>query len=295
MAARPLAIALDGSGKVHLDKVDPANTRGIDKEEGLARLEKLGEELTELVNLLTFAGQHALLVVLQGRDASGKDGTIRKVLGFCNVLSARVESFKAPTTEERAHDFLWRVHRVAPRRGYFTMFNRSHYEDVIAARVHELVPKEKWRARYDHINSFERLLADNNTLLLKFYLHISRDEQYQRLIEREKGPRTAWKLDPSDWREELMWDEVTRAYEDAIDRCSSPDRPFYLVPADRKWFRNLAIIERIVLTLRPLRAGWLEQLERMGKAALEEIKKIRAATRLKPGAESSPAHKASRK
>jgi PPK2 family polyphosphate:nucleotide phosphotransferase len=274
--ARHLAIALDGSGKVHLDKLDPADTKGLDKEEGLARLEKLGEELTELVNLLTFAGQHALVVVVQGRDASGKDGTIRKVLDHCNVLSVRAESFKVPTEEERAHDFLWRVHRVAPRRGFFTMFNRSHYEDVIAARVYGLVPKEKWRARYDHINAFERLLADNDTLLLKFYLHISRDEQYERLLEREKAPRTAWKLNPNDWRELPLWDEMTRAYEDAIEKCSSPERPFYLVPADRKWFRNLAVIERIVLTLRPLRDGWLEHLERMGKTALEEIEKIRA-------------------
>lgn len=275
--ARPLAIALDGSSKVHLDKLDPAETRGLDKEEGLARLQKLGEELTELVNLLTFAGQHALLVVLQGRDASGKDGTIRKVLGFCNVLSVRAESFKVPTDEERAHDFLWRVHRVAPRRGFFTMFNRSHYEDVIAARVNALVSKEKWRARYDHINAFERLLADNDTLLLKFLLHVSRDEQYERLLEREKGPRTAWKLEPADWRELPLWDEVTAAYEDAIDSCSSPERPFYLVPADRKWFRNLAVIERIVLALRPFRDSWLEHLERMGARALEEIEKIRAA------------------
>jgi len=272
--ARPLAIALDGSSKAHLDKFDTADTRGLDKEQGLARLHELGEELTELVNLLTFAGQHALLVVLQGRDASGKDGTIRKVLDFCNVLSVRAESFKVPTEEERAHDFLWRAHRVVPRRGFFTLFNRSHYEDVIAARVHGLVPKEKWRARYDHINGFERLLADNDTLLLKFYLNISRDEQYDRLLEREKGPRTAWKLEPNDWRERPLWNEVTRAYEEAIDRCSSPERPFYLVPADRKWFRNLAVIERIVLTLRPLRGGWLEHLVRMGAAAIAAIEQI---------------------
>jgi PPK2 family polyphosphate:nucleotide phosphotransferase len=275
--ARPYAMTLDGSGKVHLGKIDAADTAGLDKEEGLERLQKLGEELTELVNLLTFAGQHALLVVVQGRDASGKDGTIRKVLDFCNVLSARAESFKVPTEEERAHDFLWRVHRVAPRRGYFTMFNRSHYEDVIAARVHGMVPRETWRARYGHINAFEELLADNDTLLLKFYLHVSREEQYQRLLEREKGPRTAWKLNPNDWRELPLWDEMNSACEEALEKCSSPERPFYLVPADRKWFRNLAVVERIVLTLRPLREGWLEHLERMGKDALKEIKKIRAA------------------
>jgi PPK2 family polyphosphate:nucleotide phosphotransferase len=279
--ARPYALALDGSKKVHLDKCDPAETAGLEKEEGLARLQKLGEELTELVNLLSFAGQHALLVVVQGRDASGKDGTIRKVLDFCNVLTVRAESFKVPTEEERAHDFLWRVHRVAPRRGWFTMFNRSHYEDVIAARVHGFVPKERWRARYDHINAWESLLADNDTLLLKFYLHVSREEQHQRLLEREKGPRTAWKLNPNDWKELPLWDEVTKAYEDALDRCSSPDRPFYLVPGDRKWFRNLAVVERIVLTLRPFREQWLERLEAMGKESLEEIRKIR---RIRPSA-----------
>jgi PPK2 family polyphosphate:nucleotide phosphotransferase len=274
--ARPYAVTLDG-GKVRLDKHDAADTAGLDKEEGMARLQKLGEEMTELVNLQSFAAQHALLVVVQGRDASGKDGTIRKVLDFCNVLTVRPESFKVPTEEERNHDFLWRVHKVAPRRGYFTLFNRSHYEDVIAVRVHELAPKERWRARYQHINAFERLLEDNDTLLLKFYLHVSREEQHQRLIEREKGPRTAWKLNPNDWRELPLWDEVTRAYEDALEKCASEERPFYLVPADKKWFRNLAVIERIVLTLRPFRQQWLDHLERMGKDALKEIKKIRAA------------------
>jgi polyphosphate kinase 2 (PPK2 family) len=193
------------------------------------------------------------------------------------VLSVRTESFKVPTEVERAHDFLWRVHRVAPRRGYFTLFNRSHYEDVIAARVHKLVPRERWQARYQHINAFERLLADNDTLLLKFYLHVSREEQYQRLLERETGPRTAWKLNPNDWRELPLWDDVTQAYQDALTRCSSPELPFHLVPADRKWFRNLAVVERIVLTLRPLRRGWLERLADMGKDALKEIRKIRAA------------------
>jgi PPK2 family polyphosphate:nucleotide phosphotransferase len=275
--ARSYAVRLDGSHKVHLDKYDAAETGGLDKEEGGEKLQKLGDELGELLNLLAFAGQHALLVVVQGRDASGKDGTIRKILEFCNVLSVRVESFKVPTEEERAHDFLWRVHRAVPRRGYFTMFNRSHYEDVIAARVHGLVPEPVWQARYDHINAFERLLADNDTLLLKFYLHVSREEQYQRLLEREKGPRTAWKLNPNDWRELPLSDQVNEAYQDALHKCSTPEDPFYLVPADRKWFRNLAVVERLVLTLRPLRQGWLDHLEAMGKDALKEIKKIRKA------------------
>jgi PPK2 family polyphosphate:nucleotide phosphotransferase len=269
------AVKIDGRKSVRLKDHDTAATGGLQKEEGLARLEKLGQEFQELANLLAFAGQHALLVVLQGRDASGKDGTIRKILDFSNVLNFRVESFKVPTEEERNHDFLWRVHEVTPRRGQLTVFNRSHYEDVIAARVHELVPEEKWRARYEHINAFERLLADNDTLVLKFYLHVGQQEQRQRLIEREEGPRTAWKLSAGDWRELPFWDATTRAYQDALTRCSSPELPFYLVPADKKWFRNLAVMERLVLTLRPLRAGWMDHLERLGKKALQEIRTLR--------------------
>jgi PPK2 family polyphosphate:nucleotide phosphotransferase len=272
------ATRLDG-GRVRLRDHDSAATGGLDKEAGLAQLDRLGREFQELANLLAFAGKHALLVVLQGRDASGKDGAIRKILDYSNVLNVRVESFKVPSEEEREHDFLWRVHKVTPRRGQLTLFNRSHYEDVIAARVHKLVPEERWRARYAHINAFERLLADNDTLVLKFYLHVGREEQYQRLLEREEGPRTAWKLNVRDWRELPLWDEVTRAYEDALEACSSKELPFYLVPADKKWFRNLVILERLVLALRPLRAGWLAHLEKMGKDALAEIKALRAATR----------------
>ena len=269
------AVTIDGRKRIRLKDHDPGDCGGLDKEEGLARLEKLGQEFQELANLLAFAGQHALLVVLQGRDASGKDGSIRKILDYSNVLSVRVEAFKVPSEEEQSHDFLWRVHKVAPRRGQLALFNRSHYEDVIAARVHQLVPKERWQARYEHINAFERLLADNDTLVLKFYLHVGREEQRQRLLEREKGPRTAWKLSAGDWRELPLWNETTRAYEDALDRCSSPDLPFYLVPADKKWFRNLAIMEKLVSTLRPLRKGWLDHLERVGKQALREIRKLR--------------------
>jgi PPK2 family polyphosphate:nucleotide phosphotransferase len=273
--AHSYALVVDGKSKVKLDKIDPADTAGLDKEEGLERLDKLAAEFNELVNLMTFAGQHALLVVLQGRDAAGKDGTIRRVLASSNVLNARVWGFKVPTEEEKAHDFLWRVHKVVPQRGQMALFNRSHYEDVIAARVHQLVPEKKWRARYELINAFERTLADNDTLVVKFALHISRQEQYERLLEREKGPRTAWKLSPGDWREIPLWDETTHAYEEALHRCSSEDLPFHVVPADKKWFRNLAVVERLVLTLRPHRERWLEHLEEMGKDALKEIKRIR--------------------
>src|SRR4051794_27753111 len=163
----PLASRLDGSHKVRLARHDPSDTAGMDKDEAVARTEVLGHELAELGNLLTYAGENALLIVLQGRDASGKDGTIRRILGYSNIQNARVHAFKVPTEEERAHDFLWRVHAAAPRRGDVAMFNRSHYEDVIAARVHHLVPKHVWKARYDQINAFEALLQDAGTIVVK--------------------------------------------------------------------------------------------------------------------------------
>jgi len=271
-----LARTVDGRKKIHLDRIDPADTAGIDKEAALRQAEKLGEELAELENLLTYAGTHALLIVLQGRDASGKDGSARKILEYTNVQNAYVHPFKVPTEEERRHDFLWRAHRAVPGRGYMAIFNRSHYEDVLAARVHKLVPKRVWKRRYEHINAFERLLVDEDVILLKFCLHVSRGEQVERLLAREKDPRTAWKLNPGDWRELPLWDDFTDAYEELLDRCSSPERPFYLVPADKKWFRNLAILEQLVLTLRPYRKIWLATLQEMGKGALKEIRQLRA-------------------
>src|SRR5215212_3823109 len=198
--ARLFAGVIDGSKKVRLDRQDPADSGGLDKAAGLKQLESLGAELAELTNLLAYAGQHALLVVVQGRDASGKDGVIRKTLQYANVLNASVVGFKAPTAEELSHDFLWRVHARAPAKGQLGLFNRSHYEDVIAVRVHQLVPPPVWKARFDHINRFERLLADSGTIVLKFYLHVSPEEQYKRLCEREEDPRTAWKLNVGDWR-----------------------------------------------------------------------------------------------
>jgi PPK2 family polyphosphate:nucleotide phosphotransferase len=272
-----LAFTLDGKKKVKLSQFDPRDSAGLEKEEGVARLQKLGEEFAELGNLLTFAGQDALLVVLQGRDASGKDGTIRKILDFSNMQTAHVHPFKAPNEEERAHDFLWRVHKVVPARGHIALFNRSHYEDVLAARVHKVVPREIWSARYQSINAFEQSLADNGTIVLKFYLHISREEQYERLVEREHEPLSAWKLNPNDWKDLTLWDPLTEAYEDALHRCGSPERPWYLVPADRKWFRNLAVMERIVLTLRPHRQRWLKTLAERRKRVLPEVQALRAA------------------
>jgi PPK2 family polyphosphate:nucleotide phosphotransferase len=289
--ARDFTHAIDGSGKVRLQKYDPRDTTGLDKSQGLAQLEKLGVELAELTNLLSYAGQHALLVVVQGRDASGKDGVIRKVLEYANVLNAHVVPFKAPTPEELAHDFLWRVHAQAPALGRLALFNRSHYEDVIAVRVHQLAPPEVWKSRYEQINGFERLLVESRTIVLKFYLHVSPEEQYERLLEREEDPRTAWKLNVGDWRELPLWKQTTAAYEDALERCSSKQLPWYLVPADRKWFRNLAVFQRLVMALRPYKQQWLDILKARRKEALKEIEALRqqSARQLKlPGRKAKP-------
>jgi PPK2 family polyphosphate:nucleotide phosphotransferase len=271
---------LDGSQEVRLADIDADDTAGMKKPEALDETEVLGREFAELGNLLTYAGQNALLVVLQGRDASGKDGAIRKILDFSNIQNAHVQPFKVPTEEEKAHDFLWRVHAAAPARGHIALFNRSHYEDVIAARIHQLVPKSVWKHRYEQINAFERTLAAADVIVLKFCLHVSRKETIERLLAREKDPRTAWKLNPNDWRELPLWEEGTRAYEDALARCASPEIPWYLVPANKKWFRNLAILERLVLALRPYRKGWLQTLKKMGKSALEEIRALRERARV---------------
>lgn len=269
------AIPIGDGAKVRLKRFDPRDTAGVEKEAGLAEVDVWGEELLRLGNLLTYAGQHALLVVLQGMDASGKDGAIRKILDVANIQNARVEPFKVPTELEAGHDFLWRVHQVVPRRGHIALFNRSHYEDVIAARVHELVPKETWQARYGHINAFERLLTDSGVIVVKFYLHVSPEEQRERLLAREKDPRTAWKLNPGDWRELPLHDDFMAAYEEALQRCSPPTAPWHIVPADKKWFRNLAIMQQLTLALRPYRKQWLAHLKQMGKEAMKEIRTLR--------------------
>ncbi|HVX95410.1 MAG TPA: PPK2 family polyphosphate kinase [Polyangia bacterium] len=276
MAKHAYAPSTDGSRRIDLDELDAGDTGRVDKEAGLGELEVWGNELAELGNLLTYAGKHALLVVLQGRDASGKDGAIRKILEFTNIQNAAVAPFKVPTAEEYAHDFLWRAHRVVPARGHVALFNRSYYEDVIAARVHNIVPEATWKRRYAHINAFEQLLVDSDVIVLKFYLHVSRDEEIERLYAREKDPRTAWKLNPNDWRELPLWNEVTAAYEDALEKCATPAAPWYLVPADKKWFRNLAVVQRIVLALRPYKSQWLDALKEMGKEALKDIRALRA-------------------
>ena len=262
--------------QVSLEDHDPSDTSGLDKAQGAARLAELNAELDALQEELYAAGINSVLMILQGMDTSGKDGTIRAVMRDMDPQGCRVESFKVPTEHELAHDFLWRVHRVTPERGIFGVFNRSHYEDVLVVRVHELVPREVWERRYDHINHFERLLADSGTIILKFFLHISKKEQEERLREREEEVGKAWKLSAGDWRERENWDAYTQAYEDALSRCSTEAAPWYIVPADKKWFRNLAVAETLVETLRGYRPSWKAALEEMSRTRLAELEAFRA-------------------
>lgn len=261
--------------RVDLGKIDPEDKDGLSKEEGLAKLEQLGRRICELQELLYAAKRHSLLIVLQGRDTSGKDGSIRRLSNAFNVQGTHVASFKVPTELELSHDFLWRIHSATPGKGEVAIFNRSHYEDVLVVRVHDIVPKPVWKARYAHINAFEKLLADSNTLILKFYLHISKEEQEERLRDREKEPDKAWKLSVGDWKERELWGDYTAAYEDALRECSTEHAPWRVIPANHKWFRDLAIAEAVIETLTPYEAEWRASLVELGtreKAALDAFR-----------------------
>jgi len=258
-------------GPVSLEDFDPREDAGLKRDEAEKKTKKIIEDLVDLQELLYAAGSQSVLIILQGRDTSGKDGTIRHVTGPLNSQGCSVASFKVPTDEELAHDFLWRVHSQTPSLGQIRIFNRSHYEDVLVVRVHELVPEDVWRPRFDHINAFERLLADSSTIVLKFYLHISKQEQEERLLDREKDSVKSWKLSVGDWKEREHWDEYTVAYEEALSRCSTPETPWFVVPADKKWFRNLAVAETIRDALTPLRKTWLERLENEGIEKRKEL------------------------
>ncbi len=236
--------------KVKFAKWDPEETLGWEKDHRMkASLEKTTERLDKLQYLLYAEHKRALLVVLQGMDAAGKDGTIRHVMAGVNPQGCRVTSFKVPSAEELAHDFLWRIHKAVPPRGDIGIFNRSHYEDVLVVRVHNLVPKEVWRRRYDQINEFEAILDENGVRILKFFLHISKDEQKKRFEQRIDDPDRRWKISEADFQERKYWDDYKAAYEDALTRCGTPDAPWFIIPANKKWFRNLAVSHIIAETL----------------------------------------------
>jgi len=257
--------------KVRLDSISTRPPAKITKAKAKERFDSLNDELFELQDLLWGAKTHSVLVVLQGRDAAGKDGTIKHVAGALNPRGVQVTSFAAPSVDERAHDFLSRVHAVTPRLGEVGIFNRSHYEDVLVVRVHELVQKALWKTRYDAINAFESLLAEHGCIVLKYFLHISKGEQEERLLEREEERTKAWKLNVGDWKERGEWDEFTKAYEDAISRCSAPHAPWMVVPADAKWYRNLVVAESIAAVLRTYKAEWEKTLEVEGKKRGAEL------------------------
>jgi PPK2 family polyphosphate:nucleotide phosphotransferase len=239
--------------RVRLSRIDPDDTDGFkDKQAAEKALSKNISRLRKLQYLLYAENRRALLIVLQAMDAGGKDGTIRHVMGGLNPQGCVVTSFKAPTEEEREHEFLWRIHKRVPARGDIGIFNRSHYEDVLVARVRKLVPRSVWETRYDQINAFEKSLAGNDVVILKFMLHISKEEQRRRLEERIENPRKRWKIAPSDFEDRKLWDEYQKAYEAALSRCNQAWAPWFVIPANRKWFRNLAVSEIIVDTLQSL-------------------------------------------
>ena len=236
--------------KTKLKDIDPADTFGVDKKRAGDLLAKNLEQLSVLQYLLYAEGKGALLVVLQGIDAGGKDGTIRHVMSGLNPQGVTVTPFKVPEGEEKRHDYLWRVYKAVPPYGDIGIFNRSHYEEVLVVRVHNLVPKPVWSKRYDEINAFERILADNGVKILKFLLYISRDEQAKRFRERLDDKSKNWKFSPSDVKERQYWDDYIAAYDDMLRRCSTDYAPWYVVPANHKWFRNLAVSQVIVETLK---------------------------------------------
>jgi PPK2 family polyphosphate:nucleotide phosphotransferase len=227
---------------LRLEEIDPGHTAHHEnKASANADIQDYARRMRELQYLLYAEGKRGLLICLQALDSGGKDGTIRHVLGYMNPQGCRVQSFKVPSVEEARHDFLWRIHKAAPAKGEVVIFNRSHYEDVLVTRVHELVPKKVWQARYDRINAFEEYLCDNNVHTLKFFLHISKEEQLKRFGKRLEDPNRHWKISEADYTERHYWDKYQQAYEEALNRCSTEKSPWFVIPADHKWFRNLAV------------------------------------------------------
>ena len=238
--------------RVNLAKVDPGDTHGIDKVGGGALVDGLLDRLTGLQERLWAEQERSVLVVLQGIDAAGKDGTIRKVMTAFNPQGCPVSSFKVPSSEELAHDYLWRIHKRVPGKGEIGIFNRSHYEDVLVVRVHDLVPKNVWRARYDQIVAFEDHLTANGTTVVKFFLYIDKDEQRERFQARYDDPTKHWKFALGDLEERKRWNDYIAAYEDALSKTSTKSAPWYVIPANHKWFRNVAVASILEATLEDL-------------------------------------------
>ncbi len=238
--------------RFHLAEIDPRGAGKLRRKDAEERLAANRVRLQRLHQRLYAEGKHGLLIVLQAMDTGGKDGVIRHVLEAFDPQSVAVTSFKVPTPEELSHDFLWRVHKAVPGRGMAGIFNRSHYEDVLVVRVRKLVPDRVWRARYEQINAFEKMLAANGVTLVKLFLHLSPDEQAERLRDRQTDPEEKWKFNPGDLDERRRWASYMAAYEDALAKCNTPWAPWYVVPADRKWYRNLVVSEILIAVLEGL-------------------------------------------
>ncbi len=256
---------------IDLGDYDTADTGDVKQKDAATAQTKLEKRLVRLQELLYAAGQQSVLIVLQGMDTAGKDGTIKHVMAAVNPVGCHVWSFKQPTPDEAAHDFLWRIHARTPAQGMLHIFNRSHYEDVLVTRVHKLVPRETWEHRYEQINHFEHLLTLNGTIILKFFLHLSKAEQKRRLLAREDDPDKAWKLSATDWKERDLWPDYQEAYADAIGKCGTPHAPWLIVPADHKWYRNYFIAQQIVDRLEPLAKNWEAALTARGKTELAAL------------------------
>ncbi len=246
-------LKVDGTSGFRLRKFDAGDTHGISKSHAAKALPEHVEKLAALHDLLYAENKRSVLIVLQGMDAAGKDGTFKHVMSGVNPQGCAVTSFKQPSTLELDHDFLWRIHAAVPPSGAIGIFNRSHYEDVLVARVHGLVPPPVWKKRYEEINHFEKILTENNVCILKFFLHMSSKEQAKRFDERLADPRKNWKASPADFREREYWDQYQSAYQDAIAKCSTKDAPWYVIPSDHKWFRNFAVADVIVRTMESFR------------------------------------------
>lgn len=257
--------------KVKLSDYKPSDTGDFKggKEEGRVEIAKLNGKLEALQELLYAEHKHKVLIVLQAMDTGGKDGTIRRVFEGVNPQGVKVASFKVPTQEELDHDYLWRIHKETPGKGQMVIFNRSHYEDVLVVRVHKLVPPEVWNKRFEQINQFERLLAENGTTILKFYLHIDLDEQKERLQARLDEPDKRWKFSLGDLDERKLWDDYMQAYGDVLSKTSTKYAPWYIVPANHKWYRDLVISSVIVETLEGLKMKFPEPEAKLNNVHIE--------------------------
>ena len=256
--------------KFKLSSVDPEDTGNFkSKQDANGAVQKNLEKLNDLQEVLYAQAKYALLVVFQAMDAGGKDGAIEHIFSGVNPQGCQVTSFKVPTHEELAHDYLWRYHRAAPARGMIGIFNRSHYEAVLVERVKEIVPKEVWAGRYEHINAFEEMLAHEDIVILKFFLHISKDEQKRRLESRLHDPHKNWKFNPGDLEERKRWYQYMEAFEDAVGKCSTRRGPWYVIPSNKKWFRNWAVSDVIVRTLESLDLKYPQPLKGIEKFKIE--------------------------